>query len=308
MTLQQLRYLIAIAEYGSINAAATHMYASQSNLSTAIKDLESELGISIFRRSNRGVTLTNDGTELLNYARQVVEQADLLEARYKQAESDGARLAVSTQHYSFSVEAFIRTAEECKSAEFEFILRETATAQIIRDVKEFRSEIGIVYTDGFNSRAMWRAFDDARLMFHPLFEAPIHVFVNERHPLAKRKSVSPGDLADYPRYSFEQGADNSFFFSEEPLAYLPHKRNIRITDRGTLTNLLQSYDGYTLSTGLLSPEMRSGVAALPLDTDETMKVGYLVHQGRQPDWLLHSYIANLKKIVNASDHITSYVD
>ena len=169
MTLQQLRYLIAIVEYGSINAAATRLFASQSNLSTAIKDLEEELGVSIFRRSNRGVTLTNDGTELLNYARQVVEQADLLEARYKQADADSGRLAVSTQHYSFSVEAFIKTANDFSHDEYEFILRETGTAQIIDDVKEFRSDVGILYVDSFNSRVLWRAFDDAHLLFNPLF-------------------------------------------------------------------------------------------------------------------------------------------
>ncbi len=308
MTLQQLRYLIAVAEYGSINAAAQHLYASQSNLSTAMKELEKELGINIFRRSNRGVTLTNDGTELLNYARQIVEQADLLEARYKQAAPDSARLAVSTQHYSFAVEAFIKTAEECASEEYELILRETSTAHILDDVKNFRSDIGVVYTDNFNTAALWRAFDDAHLMFYPLFEASVHIFVNAEHPLARKKLVQPGDLAQYPRYSFEQGADNSFYFSEEPLAYLPRRRNIRISDRGTLTNLLLAHDGYTISTGLRSPEMSQGVAAIPLGTKEKMKVGYLVHEGRDLGDLQRNYIANMKKLVAENESVTSYVE
>ena len=157
MTLQQLRYLIAIAEYGSINAAAQNLYASQSNLSTAIKELEQELGITVFTRSNRGVTLTNDGTELLGYARQVIEQADMLEMRYADKGSTHLRLAVSTQHYAFSVQAFVNVVEGCKGGEYEFILRESTTAEIIDDVRTFRSEVGILYTDDFNRRVLQKA-------------------------------------------------------------------------------------------------------------------------------------------------------
>ena len=217
MTLQQLRYLIAIAEYGSINAAAQNLYASQSNLSTAIKELEQELGITVFTRSNRGVTLTNDGTELLGYARQVIEQADMLEMRYADKGSTHLRLAVSTQHYAFSVQAFVNVVEGCKGEEYEFILRESTTAEIIDDVRTFRSEVGILYTDDFNRRVLQKAFDDADVAYAPLFDARVHVFVGEHHPLAGKALLRPDDLADYPRYSFEQGPTNSFYSSEEPL-------------------------------------------------------------------------------------------
>ena len=171
MTLQQLRYLIAIAEYGSINAAAQNLYASQSNLSTAIKELEQELGITVFTRSNRGVTLTNDGTELLGYARQVVEQADMLEARYQNKGAAHLRLAVSTQHYAFSVQAFVNVVEACDACDYEFILRESTTAEIIDDVRAFRSEVGILYTDSFNRRVLQKAFDDADVAYAP-FSTP----------------------------------------------------------------------------------------------------------------------------------------
>lgn len=297
MTLQQLRYLIAIAEYGSINAAAHNMYASQSNLSTAIKELENEFGISIFRRSNRGVTLTNEGTELLAYARQVIEQADMLETRYARTTDVHARLAVSTQHYAFSVQAFIDTAEECNHDEYDFILRETATAAIIEDVKTFRSDIGILFTDEFNSRVMWKAFDDAGLMFYPLFEAAVHVFLGEHHPLAQKSLIDPEELDPYPRYSFEQGTDNSFYFAEEPFGHLPHKRNIRVSDRGTLSNLLANFNGFTISTGVLSSEMYSGIVSIPLKSDERMRVGYVIHKDRRPSLLLSRYIENLKVTV-----------
>ena len=150
-TLQQLRYLIAVAEYGSINAAARELFATQSNLSMAIKDLEQELGVTIFTRSNRGVALTNDGTELLGYARQVIEQADMLERRYAEHGSSHVRLAVSTQHYAFSVQAFVNVAETCTGDEYDLVLRESTTAEIIEDVRSFRSEIGVLYTDDFNA-------------------------------------------------------------------------------------------------------------------------------------------------------------
>ncbi len=303
MTLQQLRYLIAIAEYGSINAAANNMYASQSNLSTAVQDLESELGITIFTRSNRGVTLTNDGTELLGYARQVVEQADMLEERYvSDSGRRSARLAVSSQHYHFTVQAFTLTCEEFSdgedgSEEYDFVLRECATGQIIEDVRTFRSEIGILYLDDFNSRVLSRAFEEANVAFTQLFEAQPHVFVGAHHALAGRDSLTFDDLEAYPRYSFEQGTNNSFYYAEEPFAALPHKRNIRYSDRGTLTNLLMHYDGYTLSTGVLSEEMLSGIVSISLKTDLRMRVGYIMHAERRPSRLLERYIANLHTVI-----------
>ncbi len=308
MTLQQLRYLIAIAEYGSINTAAQNLYASQSNLSTAVKELERELGITVFTRSNRGVTLTNDGTELVGYARQVIEQADMLESRYANNPKRSLRLAASTQHYSFSVEAFVNVVESCEGSEYEFILRETNTSAIIEDVRTFRSEIGILYLDTFNHRVLQKAFHDAGVAFTPLFDAGVHVFVSETHPLASRQSLRPEDLKDYPRYSFEQGANNSFYYSEEPLSSLPHARTIRISDRGTLTNLLTSHNGYTLSTGVLSAEMQSGIASIPLDVDETMRVGYIMHEERRPSALLTRYIEQLRAIIQSNPTVTSYLE
>lgn len=297
MTLQQLRYLIAVSEHGSIHSAAQSLYVSQSNLSTAIKELENELGITIFIRSNRGVTLTNDGTELLGYARQVVEQADMLEDRYSRERSDHRQLAVSTQHYYFSLQAFINVAEQCASSKYDFTLRECATAQIIEDVRTFRSDIGVLYLDGFNERVLRKALADANLSFTPLFDAAAHIFVGDGHPLAQRESVTIEDLAPYPRYSFEQGTVNSFYYSEEPFGHLHHDRNIRFTDRGTLTNLLTSFNGYTISTGVLSNEMHAGITAIPLEVDERMQVGYVMHNERKPGELLARYIEELHRVI-----------
>lgn len=297
MTLQQLRYLIAISEDGSINAAAQRLYTSQSTLSMAVKDLENELGVTIFTRSNRGVTLTNDGAELLGYARQVIEQADMMEGRYARGHSDHKQLAVSTQHYYFSLQAFINIAERCASERYDFTLRECSTGQIIEDVRTFRSDIGILYLDSFNSRVLGKVLSDSELVFHPLFNAKVHVFVGAHHPLAGRASVGVKDLVPYPRYSFEQGTTNSFYYAEEPLGYLACDRNIRVTDRGSLTNLLTSFNGYTVSTGVLSSEMHEGIVAIPLEVDELMQVGYVLHQQRRPGSLLTGYIDELQKVI-----------
>ena len=301
MTLQQLRFLIAVAESGSINAAAQNLYTAQSNISSAIKSLEGELGISIFTRSSRGVMLTSDGTELLGYARQVVEQANMLEARYEHNEAPQERLAVSAQHYAFSVQAFINVVEACDAQKFEFTMRETTTAQIIDDVRAFRSEVGILYLDDFNRRVLEKAFADARVSFHPLFNAHVHVFVSESHPLARKPSICLEDLVPYTRYSFEQGTSNSFYFSEEPFSHIPCARNIRVSDRGTLTNLLTTSNGYALSTGVLSSEMQSGMASIPLKEDAHMLVGYIVHDERQPTPILTQYLSELRRIIADAD-------
>lgn len=304
MTLEQMRYVVAISQYGSITAAAESLFMAQPSLSRAVKELEQELGITVFTRSNRGVTLTNDGTELLGYARQVIEQADMLEERYAPGEVNHARLSISTQHYAFSVQAFMNTIDQFPGDEYDFILRECATGEIIDDVRTFRSEAGILYLDDFNIRVLSKALADANIDFYHLFDAHVHVFVSENHPLAGKNVLSIDDLAAYPRYSFEQGTANSFYYAEEPLSHLPHKKNIRISDRGTLTNLLTHYSGYTLSTGVLSGEMHSGITSIPLDGAGIMHVGYIMHRERKPSKLLTSYIANLQDVVCANPTVT----
>lgn len=308
ISLQQLRYIIEVAECGSINAASQQLYVSQPTLSATIKDTEQELGISIFNRTNRGITLTSEGTEFIGYARQILEQFDLFEARYSNSHnSSSGRLAISSQHYAFCVEAFVDLAEEYDEKEYDFSLRETRTADIIDDVKDYRSELGIIYLSDFNSKVLTKAFSDAGLTFVPLFQAHPHIFVGKQHPLAQRKSVTPDDLQDYPRYSFEQGTNNSFFFSEEPLSHLPHRQNITYSDRGTLTNLLTNHNGYTVTTGVRSGEMgQSNIVAIPLEVDETMTVGYVCHESRPLSTLAKRYLEKLRARIEANPTVSTY--
>jgi DNA-binding transcriptional LysR family regulator len=293
MRLQQLRYLIAVAENGSMNSAAQALYVSQSSLSVAVKELEQEMGVTIFRRSNKGIELTSEGVELLGYARQVVEQADLMLRHYVGHDADHQRLSISTQHYAFAVDAFIDFVHNHDEASFDFHLRETRTTEIFDDVRTFRSDLGIIYLSNFNESVLRKRLADDNLVFTSLFKVKPHVFVREGHPLASEKRIRPDQLADYPRYAFEQGADSSLYYSEEPLASLPCSRNIYATDRGTLTGLLTNYDGYLVSSGVRSREMQGNVVSVPLVTDEIMDVGYIIHRERRLSSLAREYIEKL---------------
>ncbi len=298
MTLQQLRYLIEIAACGSISQAAHNLYTSQSSLSVAVKDVEAEMGVTIFERSNRGITTTREGMEFLGYARQVVEQADLMEQRYSRAaEPIEQHLSVSSQHYTFCVESFLEFVDEYEGSGYTFTLRECRTAEIIEDVRDFRSDVGILFRSSFNEQVIGRAIDDANCSFNKLFTARPHIFVNAGHPLASAKLVSLDDLASWPRYTFEQGNANSFYYSEEPFAELPASKRVIVSDRGTLSNLLTHHMGYIVSTGVMSSEMNTGVVAVPIDTKEIMTVGYIVHNERQLSSLALRYIEKLQLFI-----------
>ena len=233
ITLQQLHYFIEVAAEGSITGAADLLYVAQPTMSAAMKDLESRVGRTLLVRSARGVTLTDEGAEFLGYARQVVEQMSLLERRYLGRPPSRRLLGVSAQHYSFVVEAFIRMVQSGDAPQYEFSLRETRTWEIIEDVRTLRSEIGVLYRNDFNRKVIDKLLRDSGLVFHPLFAAVPHIFISRQNPLASRASVTLDDLVDLPRLTFDQGANNSFYFAEEILSTLSSRREIRVSDRAT---------------------------------------------------------------------------
>lgn len=278
MTLQQLRYAIGVARSSSFSEAATKLFVSQPSLSTAIRELEQEIGIDVFARTNRGVSVTVEGAEFLGYARQVIEQADLMESRYRGAKPQKRLFSVSAQHYAFAVNAFVELIRDIGESGYECTLRETRTHEIIDDVKNLRSEIGILYENAFNERVLEKIFADNSLQFTPLFSSRPHVFVSARHPLAGKDLVSLEDLADYPCLSFDQGEHNSFHFSEEIQSTLVHKKAVKVSDRATLFNLLIGLDGYTISTGIITPDLNGNdIVSIRLDLEERITVGYIVH-------------------------------
>jgi len=295
ITLQQLKYVIEVSRSRSISKAAQNLFISQPSLSNAIKELENEIGIVIFLRTNKGIILTTEGSEFLGYARQVVEQAALLENRYSNTQPLQQHFSVSAQHYAFAVSAFVRLLKEYNQEEYEFTLRETKTYEIIADVKNLRSEIGILYVNDFNKKVIYKFLEEGNLIFHQLFEADPHVFISAQNPLAKQDFVTLSDLIPYPYLSFEQGDYNSFYFSEEILSTISRPKNITVSDRATLFNLLIGLNGYTISTGVISHKLNSKeIVAVPLLVDERITVGYITHKNVKNSPLANIYIEYLK--------------
>jgi DNA-binding transcriptional LysR family regulator len=298
LTLQQLKYVIEAANRGSINEAAKRLFITQPSLSNAIRDLEVELQITIFERTNKGISLSKEGAEFLSYARQVIEQAELLEGRYLNAAPSPQHFSVSTHHYAFAVNAFVNLVKAYGLDEYELALRETKTYEIIEDVKSLRSEIGILYLNEFNGKVINKLLNSANLQFKSLFAAKPHIFISAKNPLAKQAIVTIDQLQNYPYLSFEQGEYNSFHFSEEILSTLSHKKSIRVNDRATLFNLLIGLNGYTISTGVLSADLNGNeIIPVPLDCEETIEVGWISHKNVSLTKLGSAYIEALEQAI-----------
>lgn len=300
MTLTQLRYIAKVAECGSITEAARRLYISQPSLSAAVRDLEGELGIVIFNRGARGISLTPDGSEFLSYARQIIEQTELVEQRYAHRQPTKRLCAISTQHYAFAVNAFVRLLESVEADEYELTLRESRTHEIFEDVAGYRSELGIIYLSSFNEKVLRKLMRESHLGYTPLFDARPHVFVSERHPLAGRPLVTLGELDDFPYLCYEQGTYNSLYFSEELLPYQSHRKTIVVTDRATLFNLLRGVNGYTICSGVLNADLNgSDIVSVPLETDETMQLGYLTNERARLSPMALRYLDELRTLVAA---------
>lgn len=279
MKLQQLVYVVAVASCGSVTEAARSLFVSQPSVTAAIRDLEREMGLVIFERTNRGVLPTDEGETFLGYARQVLEQADLLEERYKGSTSPAPRFAVSCQHYSFAVNAFVDVIRRFDAHRYDFTLREEQTHEIIEDVARMRSELGVLYFSSRNREVIGKMLSRNDLEFRTLFTAEPHVFLCADHPLANRRSVTLDDLEDFPYLSYEQGEYNSFYFSEEILSTLDRRKNIRVRDRATLFNLVIGLQGYTVCSGVISHELNGeSIIALPLKVDEYMEIGMITRK------------------------------
>ena len=282
MTLQQLKYIVTVAETGTITEAAKRLFISQPSLTNAVRELENEMQVTIFNRTNKGVAVTNEGDVFLSYARQILEQVGLLEEKYLNVKERRPRFSVSCQHYSFAVNAFVDVIKMFDADQYDFTLRETQTYEIIEDVSKLRSEIGILYVSSKNEEIIGKLLKQNDLEFQELFVAKPHVFIYSKHPLAERESIALEELEEYPYLSFEQGEYNSFYFSEEILSTLDRKKNIKVRDRATLFNLVIGLNGYTVSSGVISRELNGeNIIAKPLLVDEYMRIG-IIRQKNMP--------------------------
>ncbi len=306
MTLQQLRYIITVAETGTITEAANRLYISQPSLTNAIHELEKEMNLVIFNRTNKGITVSKEGEEFLGYARQVLEQAAILEDKYKGTGGGKTQFCVSTQHYSFAVNAFVDLIKKYGQDEYDFSLRETQTYEIIEDVAHLRSEIGILFLNEFNEAVINKLLKAQDLKFHQLFVAQPHVFISRKHPLAEKEIITNEELESYPYLSFEQGEHNSFYFSEEIFSVSERKKNIRVRDRATLFNLLIGLNGYTVCSGVIDKKLNGkDIIAVPLADESEMRIGYITHKKGKISRLGSSYLEALEKVVPGNNSVTS---
>ena len=296
LTLQQLRYVTMVAKTGTITEAANKLYISQPSLTSAIHELENEMNIVIFRRTNKGVSVTKEGEDFLGYARQVLEQAAILEDKYKKNSGGKKQFCVSTQHYSFAVNAFVDLIKKYGQDEYDFSIRETQTYEIIEDVTKMRSELGILFLNDFNETVINKILKSHELEFTQLFVAKPHVFISRKHPLADKKIITNSELELYPYLSFEQGEHNSFYFSEEIFSASERKKNIRVRDRATLFNLLIGLNGYTVCSGVIDKKLNGkDIIAVPLADEGDMRIGYIMHKKGMLSRLGETYLESLKK-------------
>lgn len=294
MTLQQLRYVLAIADCGSMNEAAKQLFLSQPSLSESIRELEQEIGLQIFLRSNRGIIITPEGEEFLGYARQVTEQFGLLAAKYIEKQTK-EKFSVSMQHYTFAVKAFVETVKKAGIDSYEFAAHETTTYDVMENVKNFKSEIGILYLNDFNEKVMTKMLREKGLEFIELFQCDTYVYLWSGHPLAGVPVISMEELDDYPCLSFDQGKNNSLYLAEEMKSTYEYKRLIKANDRATLLNFMIGLNAYTLCSGIVCEELNgSDYVAIPLKESEKMRIGYIRRKGAMVSHIGELYIQELK--------------
>lgn len=298
MTLQQLIYIVTVAETGNITEAAKRLFISQPSLTNAIRELEKEMQVTIFNRTNKGVFVSNEGDVFLSYARQVLEQTRLLEEKFLNKKEQRSKFCVSCQHYSFAVNAFVDVIREFGGNKYDFTLRETQTYEIIEDVSRLKSEIGILYTSLKNEEVILKLIKQSGLQFKELFVAKPHVFISSEHPLAGREMLDLEELEEYPYLSFEQGEYNSFYFSEEILSTLDRSKNVKVRDRATLFNLVIGLNGYTVSSGVISKELNGdNIIAKPLAVEEYMRIGTITQKNMPLSRYGTAYMEYLKRYI-----------
>ena len=300
MTLQQINYLLTISESRSMNKAAEKLFIAQPTLTGAVRDVENELGIQIFHRTHKGVTTTVEGEQFLSKIKRVYQQYEEVMEEYGEEMKFRRRFAVSMQHYSFAVKAFIEMAKHYDSNQFDLALRETATANVIKDVSSLKSEIGIIYTCEANQRVISRLLREHELEFHSLIVCPASVYIARSHPLAKEKELTFEQLDPYPCLSFEQENETEIYFAEEILIEHAYQKTVKATDRATMMNLMAGLNGYTLCSSIYSEKL-SGDQFLVIpfknadSVQSTMNIGYIMKKNNELSSMGRNFIDEVKR-------------
>ncbi|MFR4413929.1 MAG: LysR family transcriptional regulator [Butyricicoccus sp.] len=295
MTLQQLTYLVTVAECGNITDAAERLFLSQPSLSAAIHNLEKEMGVTAFVRSNKGVTVTQEGEELLSFARMLLEQADIMQEHFGVGKKRVPKFCVSCQHYSFAVNAFVEVVKEYDADQYGFILRETQTGEIIDDVASGKSELGLLYFSESNETVISKLLRKSELVFEELFTAAPHVFINKDHPLADRKCITLDELKPYPYLILSRETAIPFIF-RGAAQHARHAETIQVRDRATLFSLVIGLNGFTVSSGIIDRKLNSpSIIARPLEMEGSMRIGLIRKKNVVFSRYADSYVKALKK-------------
>ena len=297
MNINQLKYVLEVAGSSSMREASTKLYVSQPALSASIHDLEEEIGILIFERTNKGISLTDEGREFLSYAKKAVGQYEILEERYLSTDSDKEHFSVSTQHYNFAIKAFTDVIREMEPDKFIFSIHETKTKEVLEDVRSLKSEVGIVSFSGSNEALLKKLFRDYQLDFVPLMRRDTYVYVWRSHPFAARDKVSIDEMSDYPCVSFDQSDDDNFYLTEEAMADYAFDKMIKSDDRATSMEIIAELDGYSIGSGMLSGAnaILQGLVAIKLKEEDPLTIGYITRKGSAMSAYGRKYLEELMK-------------
>lgn len=297
MTILQLKYVIAIASSKSLREAASRLFVSQPALSSTIRELEEEIGITLFERTNKGISLTDEGKEFLIYAKEAVSQYELIEDRYLDKERDKMHFSVSMQHYVFAVHAFIEVVKEADADKYVFSVHETRTDAVLQNVRNRSSEVGVISFSQSNEKILKKLFREYQLEFHPLMTKDTFVYVWKDHPLAKRKELSLSDLDDYPCVSFDQSSESEFYLTEEALGNYTYEKLIKTNDRATSAEIMASLNGYAIGTGVMidSLTLKEGFVTVKLKEEDPLTIGYIVRSNHKLSEIGARYVEELLK-------------
>ena len=297
MNITQIKYVLEIASSSSMREAATKLFVSQPALSASVSELEDELGILIFERTNKGISLTDEGREFVSYAKKAVGQYEILEDRYLSKDSDKERFSVSTQHYNFAIKAFTDVIKTADPERYVFSVHETKTRDVLEDVRTMKSEVGIISFSGASERVIKKLFREYQLEFTPLMQRETYAYVWKDHKFAKRKNISIEELKDYPCVSFDQTDDSNFYLTEEAMADYDFQKMIKSDDRATTMEIIAELHGYSIGSGMLANDnaILQGMVSIKLKEEDPLTIGYIIRKGSQLSVYGQAYVEELLK-------------
>ena len=297
MNITQIRYVLAVAASSSIREAASKLFVSQPALSSSIQDLEEELGMLLFERTNKGIALTEDGRDFVTYAKKALSQYEILEDRFLSKDKGKERFSVSTQHYNFAINAFTAVLKKHDPDKFSFSIHETKTKDVLEDVKNLKSEVGIVSFSGASEVLLKKLFKEYQLEFTPLMTREAYIYVWQDHEFAGRTEISLEELKDYPCISFDQDSDSDFYLTEEAMADYDFDKMIKSDDRATTMELIAELHGYSIGSGMLSGDdvILKGLVSIKLKEEDPLVIGYITRKGSVLSEYGETYVEELLK-------------